>query len=102
MSATNSETVVAVRRLSLPHSFRLRQMQKRVGDLPLSPSQGDLAALVAMQRCQYTLRDAWIVDLDNRKTPLGTIVTPSPSRTQCRTISSQPVSIFGWTLIPVR
>lgn len=41
-------------------------MQKRVGDLPLSPSQGDLAALVAMQRCQYTLRDAWIVDLDNR------------------------------------
>jgi len=66
MSATNSETVAAVRRLPLPRSFRIRQMQKRVGDLRRSPSQGDLSALVAMQRCQYTPRDAWLVDLDNR------------------------------------
>ena len=50
-------------------------MQKRVGDIQRSPSQEDLAALVAIQRSQYTPEDPWLVDLDNRdashRQPLG-------------------------------
>ena len=40
--------------------------------------------------------------IDSHEAPLGAFVTPGPSRTQCETISRQPVSIFAWPPVAAR